>query len=141
MTQYQTYSFAAKGNTKTIQYTKYSFLSQEVIDLVVPDVELTQTIQNVFKVLVVIEPGTITIQENGLPKIEGQVIRDFDVITYVDPRNRRNMNMIWTGSEFVGYFSMPIEGEDEWSQSLLEYLLSNGFEVVEVPEIFQGCIA
>jgi hypothetical protein len=128
------------GKAKTIQYSKYSFLSQETIHLVVPDVELTQVIQNVFKVSVVIEPGTVTIVD-GIPNVSGQVVKDFNAVTYVDPSNQRNMSMIYTGECFVGYFSMPEVGEDSWSQNLLEYLLSNGFEVVDVPAAFVGVLA
>ena len=140
MIQYSTYSFAMIGKAKTIQYSKYSFLSQETIHLVVPDVELTQVIQNVFKVSVVIEPGTVTIVD-GIPNVSGQVVKDFNAVTYVDPSNQRNMSMIYTGECFVGYFSMPEVGEDSWSQNLLEYLLSNGFEVVDVPAAFVGVLA
>jgi hypothetical protein len=139
--KYATYTFAMSGKSKYVQYEKIvGLFNKETINLVVPDVELTQTIQNVFNISVVTEPGTITIV-NDLPQVYGQVVRDFDVITYVDPRNNRNMSMLYTGDCFVGYFSMPELGDDEWSQSLLNELLEKGLTVCEVPTAFSGVIA
>lgn len=139
--QFQTYTFSMSGKSKTIQYVKMvGLFNKQTITLTVPDVELTQQIQNVFKISVVIEPGMVTIVD-GIQQLYDQVVRDFDVITYVDPSNNRNMNMIFNGKIFIGYFSLPIEGEDAWSQLLLNELIEKGMMVTEVPKNFEGLIA
>lgn len=119
--EYATYTFAMTGPTKTVQFTRGVFV-QTTVDLTVPDVPISQRISAVLSVPVA---GT-----------------DRDAVVYTDDSNGRNMTMIHAGNGlFVGYFSLAVDGPDDWSQGLLEYLMGQGMTPAIVPPEFVGVIA
>jgi hypothetical protein len=118
--KHTTSCFAFSGPTKILASNKYITQLTSPIDVDAVD-GIEHDIDNVF---------TVSIGAKTYP-----------VLTYTDPKNGRNFNMICNKNLLVIYISLPDEGPDAWALGIRNWLLAHGFEQVAVPAIARDVLA